>query len=216
MFFPYKDSNPTKRFALITFLIILGNILIFLSQVLSEMGYLASMREFALIPIELYKGNLPDSQLINPQFSPLTYMFIHGGIGHLLFNMLFLWIFGNNIEDEMTKLRFTGFYLLIGFISGITFAVFNPGSEICLVGASGAISGVLGAYMFLFPRAKIHVLVFIFPLKMPAAVFIIIWFFMQISGFLGGEGNVAWITHISGFISGVVLHRFFLKKGKTL
>lgn len=212
MFFPIKDINPTKRFSIVTFFIILINIIIFVFSLLSDTGFVNASRQFALIPVELNKGNLPDSNWINPYFSIITYMFIHGGILHLFFNMLFLWIFGNNIEDSMSRVKFFIFYIIVGIISGISFAVVNPDSQNFLVGASGAISGVLSAYLFLFPFARVYVLIIVFPMRMPAIIFLIIWFFFQISGYIGGEGNVAWITHISGFIAGAVLHRFFLKK----
>ncbi|PKL41296.1 MAG: rhomboid family intramembrane serine protease [Spirochaetae bacterium HGW-Spirochaetae-1] len=210
MLFPYKDTNPTRRFSVVTFLIIAANIFVFLYQHLSGIGYEYSTRQFALIPVELFKGNLPDSTLVSPLVSSFTYMFLHGGLLHLVFNMIFLWIFGNNIEDVMTRPRFLFFYLLTGLISGLAYAVMSPNGEIPLVGASGAISAVLGAYLFLFPWARVHVLVFIFPVQMPALIFLVLWFAAQISGFMDGQGNVAWISHIAGFISGVVLHRFYI------
>jgi membrane associated rhomboid family serine protease len=212
MLLPYKDVNPTRHFPLITILLIAANVGVFLYQVFGPYGFDVVSRQFALIPMELHRGNLPDSTWIHPYLSLATYMFIHAGPGHLAFNMLFLWIFGNNIEDRMGMLSFMAFYVLTGAISGLAFEYLFPGSDVNLVGASGSISAILGAYLFLFPVARVHALFFIFPVRMPALIFLAIWFFTQISGFLGQEDSVAWISHIAGFISGVLLHRLFLRR----
>jgi len=210
MLLPYRDINPTRRFPAVTVLLIMTNVLIFYGLVFSRAGFDALTAQFALIPYEIHNGNLPGSEMLSPWITLGTYMFMHGGFGHLAFNMLFLWIFGNNIEDRMTRSGFLLFYLLVGVLSGLAFELKNPGSRVSLVGASGAISGVLGAYLLLFPFARVHALFFIFPVRMPAVVFLVIWFITQIAGFRGAQGNVAWISHISGFIAGIVLHRFFL------
>jgi len=212
MFIPYKDDNPTRRFAVITFLMIVINCAAFFFQVSYNTGDLNLTRELALIPVELRKGNLPDSGLISPWLSVITSMFMHGGVSHLLFNMLFLWIFGNNIEDVMTRPRFVAFYIITGAVGALAFSIQNPMTDVSLIGASGAVSGILGAYLFLFPMAKVRTLVLIFPIRMPAFIFIVLWFITQISGLLDGGGNVAWATHIAGFVSGAVLHRFFMKR----
>jgi membrane associated rhomboid family serine protease len=211
MFFPYKDINPTHRFAVVTFLMIWVNIIIFFYQIFGIPGFDETVRQFALIPVELYRGNLPESALVSPQLTALTYMFLHGSLGHMVFNMLFLWIFGNNIEDRMTRTGFLFFYLLAGIVSGVIYAAINPGSAIPLVGASGAISAVMGAYLFLFPFARIHVLFIIIPIRMPAMIFIAFWFVSQVSGLMNGRGEIAWISHITGFVWGIVMHRFFLR-----
>ena len=184
-------------------------------EIFSVRGYEFYSAQFALIPVELAQGNIPGSEMIHPWLSVLTYMFSHGSIGHLLFNMLFLWIFGNNVEDSMSRFSFMEFYVIVGIISGLAFAFMHPESQAFLVGASGAISGVLGAYLFLYPLARVHAIFFIFPIRMPAFIFIILWFVTQISGFLGGGGNVAWVTHIAGFLSGAVLFRLFVKKKQS-
>lgn len=209
MLLPYKDINPTRRTPVITILLIITNIAVFVYQLFGPYGFENISTQFALIPYELHHGNMPDSTWVSPYLNLVTYMFLHAGIGHLLFNMLFLWIFGNNIEDVMTRRGFLFFYLLTGAVSGLAFEVLFPGSQAHLVGASGAISAILGVYLVLFPFARLHVLVFIFPVRMPAVIFLVIWFFMQISGLLGGKGDVAWISHVSGFIAGIVLYRFF-------
>jgi membrane associated rhomboid family serine protease len=215
MLIPYKDTNPTQRFPVITLLLIITNIIVYYFQVTTKSNFNVT-QEFALIPSEIITGkNLDNSQYISPYLTSISYMFLHGGILHIAFNMLFLWIFGNNIEDRMTFWGFLVFYLLTGIISGVTFAFITPEATYPLVGASGAISGILGAYLFMFPFAKIHALLFIFRVRMPAIVFIIIWFVSQISGFLGtsvGTSNIAWVAHISGFIAGIILFKLFTKK----
>lgn len=210
MLIPYKDSNPTRRFPVITVLLLIANIGIFIyCAFVSDIGFQKLSRQFALIPIELSKGNLPDSKWISPYLTFITYMFFHANIPHLLFNMLFLWIFGNNVEDGMTRWGFFLFYILIGTASALVYIGSDPSSKVSLIGASGAISGILGAYLFLYPLAKVHALLFIFPVKMPAVIFLLIWFFMQISGFLGPESNIAWESHITGFIFGILIYRLF-------
>jgi membrane associated rhomboid family serine protease len=139
-------------------------------------------------------------------------MFMHAGLMHLAGNMLFLWIFGNNIEDELGKIRFITFYLLCGVIAALGHVFMDTGSEIPMVGASGAISGVLGAYLMLFPKAKVKTLVFLGILitivRIPAAFLLIFWLGIQIysnmaSGNVGG--GVAWMAHIGGFAAGMIL-----------
>ncbi len=210
MLIPYKDSNPTRRFPIITILLIIANIGIFVYfAFVSDFGLAKLTRQFALIPVELSKGNLPDSKWISPYLTFITYMFFHANIPHLLFNMIFLWIFGNNVEDGMSRFGFLLFYIFVGAASALVYIGSDPSSKISLIGASGAISGILGAYLFMYPLAKIHALFFIFPVKMPAVIFLLIWFFMQISGLLGPESNVAWESHISGFILGILTFRIF-------
>jgi membrane associated rhomboid family serine protease len=136
-------------------------------------------------------------------------MFCHGGVSHLGFNMLFLWIFGNNVEDRMTRGRYLFFYLIAGIVAALAFAAQSPGEDVPLVGASGAVSGVLGAYLFMFPLARIHVWMLFFTLRMRAFLFLPIWFFLQLSGLFGGSDGIAWISHIAGFIAGALLFKLF-------
>jgi membrane associated rhomboid family serine protease len=144
-------------------------------------------------------------------------MFLHGGFMHLIGNMLYLWIFGNNIEDAMGHVRFVGFYLLCGVIAAMSHSFSDPGSVMPMIGASGAISGVLGAYLLLYPRAHVLVLIplgfFFWRMYVPAFIVLGFWFALQlISGTVtvgGGEGGVAWFAHIGGFLAGMVLIGFF-------
>lgn len=212
MFFPYKDINPTRRTPVITCLLLLANISAFIYMVFTPPGFEFYSMQFALIPAELFRGNIAGSTLVPPVAELVTYMFTHGGIGHLLFNMLFLWIFGNNVEDVMNRARFPLFYLVCGIVSALAFVALDPLSPAVLVGASGAISGVLGAYLFLFPMARVHAIVFIIPVRMPAILFILTWFFFQISGLIGGGGNVAWVSHVAGFITGALIYPLFLDR----
>ncbi len=217
MLFPYKDDNPTRRFALVTFLIILANTAMFLYQVFGGTGFTETTYQLGLIPAEISGGaNLPDSLRVSPYVTLFSYMFCHGNIPHLVFNMLFLWIFGNNVEDSMSRAGYLAFYLLMGMISAFAFVALSPGLKTPLVGASGAISGILGAYLFMFPWARVHVLIFIFVVRMPAVLFLPIWFLLQVSGFMNaasGDGsNVAWISHIAGFIAGAILYRVFTRR----
>ena len=212
MIIPYKDINPTERFPFLTIGLIAVNIAIFLFQIFSDYGYQQITNQFAFIPYELHHGNLPHSTFISPFTSLVTYMFLHANLKHIGFNMLFLWIFGNNIEDEMHRIGFIIFYLLCGIISALVFELFHPETKSPLVGASGAISAILGAYLFLYPKAKLRVLILVFPVTVPAVIFLVLWFVLQISGFLQGSGNVAWIAHISGFVAGAILYRIFLRK----
>jgi membrane associated rhomboid family serine protease len=216
MFLPYRDENPTRRFAAVSVLLILANIAAFLYQVFGDAGFAEAVYQYGLIPAEVAGGrNLPDSVMVSPFLSLLTYMFCHGGVAHLAFNMLFLWIFGNNVEDAMGRARFVGFYLLAGIISALAFVALSPALKTPLVGASGAISGILGAYLFMFPRARVYVWMLLFTARMPAFLFLPVWFMLQVFGFMnsgaGGDGGIAWVSHIAGFIAGVALHRLFIR-----
>ena len=137
-------------------------------------------------------------------------MFLHSGVGHLAGNMLYLWIFGNNIEDFLGRVRFVIFYLICGTLASIGHILADLQSNIPMIGASGAISGILGAYLVLFPFARVKTLIFlgflITIIRVPAIVLLLIWILIQIfSGVIAGDGSVAWFAHIGGFISGMLL-----------
>jgi membrane associated rhomboid family serine protease len=153
-----------------------------------------------------------------PAFLPLTLissMFMHGSVMHIFGNMLYLWIFGNNVEDVLGHVRFVFFYIVCGVLAGLAHVFFNPSSTIPTVGASGAVAGVLGAYMVMYPKARVLTLVFlgifIRMMEVPAAVLLVLWFVMQsLQGFLSlgvreMSGGVAWFAHIGGFVAGAVL-----------
>jgi membrane associated rhomboid family serine protease len=148
-------------------------------------------------------------------FTPLTSMFLHGGWFHLIGNMWFLWVFGNNVEDSMGRLRYLAFYLLCGLAAAAAQTFVNPASAIPMVGASGAISGIMGAYVVLYPRVRVHVLVvlviFITRIVVPAYLMLGYWFLLQLvgGGLASGEGGVAFWAHAGGFIAGAVLITIF-------
>ncbi|HDP94783.1 MAG TPA: rhomboid family intramembrane serine protease [Candidatus Aminicenantes bacterium] len=234
MLFPIKDYNPTQRPAVLTVLIILVNVGVFFTQALfSDLQY--QVARHSMIPWEITHFERIDQPIAiretadpltnQPQREPvyrenapfmtiLFSMFMHGSLMHLLGNMLFLWIFGNNIEDRLGPLRYLLFYLACGVGASLLHVLFHPGSLIPVIGASGAVSGVMGAYLLLFPRAKVRSLLLIFILvtfvDIPAAVFLVIWFVFQFS-YIGGSG-IAWAAHVGGFLMGMLLIHFWRKR----
>ena len=209
MFFPYKDDNPRVLIPFVTYFIIGLNILVFIYQYFIIQGaqlYENFIYTYALIPA-------------NPSFLTIfTSMFMHGGFTHIIFNMWFLWIFGDNIESVLGHKKYLLFYFLCGIGAGLSQIQIDPESTIPMVGASGAIAGVLGAYLFRFPRATVHVLViliiFITFIRVPAMIVIGFWFLSNLTagiGTLGIEqtGGTAWFAHIGGFISGVLFNYLF-------
>jgi len=210
MFFPYKDDNPRILFPFVTYTIIGINSLVFIYQ-------------YLILPPESL-GHIISTYALTPAapsvITVFTSMFMHGGLMHIIFNMWFLWIFGDNIESVLGHKRYVLFYLICGVGAALAQIQINTGSQIPMVGASGAIAGVLGAYLIRFPRATVHVLViliiFITFIRVPAMVVIGIWFLSNLTaglGTLGIEetGGTAWFAHLGGFVSGVVLNQVFKK-----
>lgn len=215
---PFKDDNPTRNYPLVTITFIAINCVVFFYQFFLTPSPQQFILSYGAIPRFLLTLDSP--QPINPLISVLTAMFMHGGLLHIAGNMLYLWIFGNNIEDQIGPFRFVIFYVLCGFIAAYSHAIFDSDSLVPMVGASGAISGVLGAYVLLFPGARVHTLLFlgffVTVVRIPALVVIGMWFIFQIVNgiFSMGvrEGGVAWFAHIGGFITGIVLIKFFIRK----
>ena len=216
---PLHDDNPTRIQPVITILIIIICVLVFLWQVSqpSQAGQ-AIVFAFGVIPAVLTgKAALPpELAVIPPELTIFTSMFMHGGWMHLIGNMLYLWIFGNNVEDSMGHGRFLVFYLLCGVFAALAQTLTDPSSEIPMVGASGAISGVLGAYLLLYPHARVLVAVPVgFSLwtgYLPAGLVLGLWFVFQLlSSALAdsGQGGVAFMAHIGGFIAGMALIPLF-------
>ncbi len=218
MFIPLKDDNPTRHLPLATLVIIAINALVYLfSMTKDPQGFQAFIFQFGLIPVEVthfteFTPNLSAPILL----TPLTSMFTHAGFMHLAGNMLFLWVFGNNIEDHLGPVKFVLFYLVAGLVGDLLFIIFSPNSEIPLVGASGAIAGIMGAYFVLFPRARILTLIFLFyfirVVRLPAAVVLGFWIVYQIlmSAISSGVGGgVAWLAHIGGFGFGWLWFKIF-------
>lgn len=215
---PFKDDNPTKNYPIITLIFISINCAVFFYQSFLTPSPKEFIMDYGAIPYFLLTFDTP--QPVSPITSVITAMFMHGGFLHITGNMLYLWIFGNNIEDQLGMFRFMIFYVLCGYIAAYSHAIINSHSLVPMVGASGAISGVLGAYVVLFPRARIHTLlflgIFITVVRIPAIVVIGMWFILQlVSGLfsVGSKGvGIAWFAHIGGFVSGVVLIKLFTRK----
>jgi membrane associated rhomboid family serine protease len=163
-----------------------------------------------LIPATLVGGSAlhPELHLVAPAVTLVTYMFLHGGLLHLGGNMLFLWVFGDNIEDAMGHGRFIAFFVLGGAVAGLAQALVEPGLRVPIIGASGAIAAVLGAYLVLHPRAKILVPILVFPVYLPAVLPLMLWIAFQVFTAMsagGGAGGVAWWAHVGGFLAGALL-----------
>ncbi len=212
---PLRDENARTKFPGVTLLIIAINIAVFIYQAfVGPAGFETYVKGMGLIPAEL-TGRMRAAGPFHlpPVFSLIAAMFMHGGFGHILGNMWFLWIFGDNIEDSVGHFRFLIFYLLTGVIASLTHVYMDPHSTVPLVGASGAIAGILGAYFILFPFHRIVTLIWIIfyvtTVRIPAAFYLAMWFGMQILYSQAG-GNVAWWAHIGGFISGMVFIYPFL------
>jgi membrane associated rhomboid family serine protease len=211
---PLHDDNPTRITPFITVALITACILAFFWQLSLGESRQAGVVAFGFIPAVFFDhGRLPPGLDIVPAWTTIfSSMFLHGGWMHLIGNMLYLWIFGNNIEDSMGHGRFVLFYLACGVAAALVQALPNPESTIPMIGASGAISGVLGAYLLLFPHAKILVLIplgfYITTVRLPAGIVLLFWFVLQIINNLlasGQQGGVAWGAHIGGFIAGMLL-----------
>jgi membrane associated rhomboid family serine protease len=222
--FPIRDINPSRHTPFATMALIAVNVLLFL-------------RELALPPQAaerlMYLYGLVPARFLHPQLVAtagfpahtywpfLTTMFLHGGWLHIIGNMWFLWIFGDNVEDRMGPLRFLGFYLLCGVAAGFVHVITNPVSRVPAVGASGAIAGVMAAYLVLFPRARILAVfpIFFWPIffEVPALLYLPFWFLMQF--FIGATaitgppevGGVAWSAHVGGFVTGLLTFWMFLR-----
>lgn len=224
MFIPIKDDVPTVRVPHFTIGLIFINTAVFLyTRTLGVDGFQMAMFSFGYIPQVFLDGGASYQVQSHLYLTPLTSMFLHGGWMHLIGNMLFLWIFGNNIEDYFGPVRYVLFYLASGLAAIALYTLFNTDTLVPLVGASGAIAGVMGAYMVLHPKANILVLIFLFFIflrQFPAKVVLAIWFGYQVlmSFAPSGQGGVAFLAHVGGFGFGYLLLKFLLKirgKGRT-
>jgi len=214
---PLKDTIPSRTVPFINYTIILLNFLFFLYQLSLGPHLEKFLYAWGVVPAQFFAplsiGHLHLSQRILPLF---TSMFLHGGWLHFLGNMLYLYIFGDNVEDRLGHARYFLFYLLCGVLAAAVHLLTNTGSRVPTIGASGAIAGVMGAYFFLFPYARVVTLIFIFfffdIVEIPAFFFLAFWFILQ---FLSGtvsfdaqnalSGGVAWWAHIGGFLAGILL-----------
>jgi len=216
---PLKDENPTNTFPFVTIAIIIANLLVFWFESRLGGGLDDTLVLFGAVPERIMH---PESPVV--LITLLTSLFFHADLGHLAGNMIYLWVFGNNIEDKLGHLKFIYFYLLCGIVASLGFMVLVPNSTLPLIGASGAISGVLGAYFLSSPEAKIQVLIPIFifwkRIHIQAVWFLLFWVLLQF--FYGTAtfdlreaakyGGISWIAHVIGFIAGALFFTIFLIK----
>jgi membrane associated rhomboid family serine protease len=221
---PFRDINPTRTFPVVTLSLIVINVLVFLYMVMlrnqGEAEYVAFIQRMALTPAALFGEPVPHQVLQPAWLTVFASMFLHGSIAHLAGNMLYLWIFGNNVEDSMGPVRFLLFYLLCGVAAAAGQVAVSPHSTVVMLGASGAIAGVLGGYLVRFPAAQVETcifFIFITVIRLPAIIVLGFWFLLQFAqgiGSLGGteaQGGVAWWAHIGGFLAGMLLIHLFAK-----
>ena len=220
---PLRDSVRPRQKPIINWLLILVNFLVFFYELKLTPSQLNQLFfHFGIIPagvVAVINGLYPPVYLA----TFFTAMFMHGGLVHILGNMWFLWIFGDNVEDRLGHLRYLIFYLITGIIGSMVFILTAPASKVPIVGASGAIAGILGGYLVSFPRARVLALVpvffFLTLVEIPAVIFLMLWFFIQLFNgaiSLGGLANsVAWWAHIGGFLAGVVLVKVLSGKTKS-
>jgi membrane associated rhomboid family serine protease len=203
--FPLRDTQPSYSRPFVTTVIIAINVLIYLySLALDDYSRNYFIGHYGLIPVRLHPSAF------------VTSMFLHGGLMHIVGNMWFLWIFGDNVEDIMGHTKYLVFYILCGLAAAMTQVLFNADSRVPMVGASGAIAGVMGAYMVKFPRSRIVTFVFVFffitTVEVPAVIMLLYWFVIQLFSGVGtigyshlSQGGTAWFAHIGGFVAGIIL-----------
>lgn len=219
---PLRDRNPTEKFPLVTVLIIVVCTIVFLGEIsLSRSQLNQLIYNFGVVPQNIFSQSFPLSKKIISLFSS---MYLHGGFLHLIANMLYLWIFGNNIEERLGSVKFFIFYSLSGLGGALLQSFFSVNPEIPIIGASGAIAGILGGYIILYPKAKILTLVplffYITFIELPAFLVIALWFGLQllssISSLSAAASNVAYLAHVGGFLTGLILIFIFPKKSRRM
>jgi len=226
VFIPLSDDNPLRsvRLQWVTIALIAANVVVFLLE--NTPDGQAAIASFALIPSELFHVRIwggtvqaPDQALQVPEgMTLLTYQFLHGDVLHLLSNMLFLWVFGDNVEDAMGHIKFFAFYLLCGIAGGLAHAFMLPNSGLPLIGASGAVAGVIAAYLILHPRVRVWVLAFRFiPLRITAAWVLGVWVVTQLVMIaIAPSDQVAWWAHVGGMVAGAALVLVLRRPGVPL
>lgn len=221
---PLRDENPSRTTPWITYVLVVANVVVYVYQIQVQLqggpqAYASFVTGYGLVPRLLTSPGLWAEATLPAPLTVLTSMFVHGSLFHLLGNMLYLWIFGDNIEDSMGHARFLGFYLLCGVGAALAQVLVVPGSMVPMVGASGAIAGVLGAYLILYPRAQVLTLVFLFffirVMYLPAVFLLGLWFLIQVMSATGGSGaGVAWYAHIGGFVAGILTIGMFIRESR--
>jgi membrane associated rhomboid family serine protease len=215
---PIGDSTRLRKPSVVTPLLIGSNVLVYLYVLLIGSTFSIFASRWGLVP-----ARIQNAIKMLPMFSPVfwsfvTSLFLHGGLWHLISNMLFLWVFGDNIEDRLGKLAFLVFYLLGGIIASLAQYFLNPGSLVPMIGASGAISAVMGAYIYLYPGASVETLIPIFFIpfivNIPAIFFLLFWFITQVINASFGSPGVGWLAHIGGFLFGLIFAMALIPKEK--
>jgi membrane associated rhomboid family serine protease len=221
---PLHDDIRTRRFPAVTVALIAANVTAFVVQLALPRWGITLQGWYYLLgarPFELTRHlDVPPFDWFPWWATLFTSMFVHGGWLHIIFNMLYLWVFGSRVEDAMTRSRFVAFYVVCGMLATTAQVLLAPDSDVPLIGASGAIAGVLGAYLVLFPRARVLTvvpLIVVFPVfEVPAWVFLVIWFVLQGVGgaqsFGSGQAGVAFFAHLGGFVAGTLLVFLFARR----
>ncbi len=216
---PLKDTIPSRTFPVVNITLVVINCLVFLYELALGPGLSPFIERYGIVPVRFFNAGMI-SDMIAPLFS---FMFLHGGWLHIISNMLYLWIFGDNVEDRMGPFGYLIFYLMCGIASGLVQLFVSPASRIPIVGASGAIAGVMGAYLLLYPYGRVVTLIFIFffvqVVQIPAFFFLVFWFMLQFfsgaASMAGQEGGVAWWAHVGGFLCGLLLVYPFTRRKKA-
>ena len=221
---PLRDTIKGETFPFVNIALIVVNVLVFLGELsLTQTQLTELFYTYGAVPSWIV-NNFFQGNIVGAIVPMITATFLHGGWLHILSNMLFLWVFGDNVEDRMGHFNYFIFYISVGFLGNLAQIIFSPQSTVPIIGASGAVAGILGAYYLLFPKSRVLALIpiiFFFTLmEVKASLFIIFWFILQIFNgvlSLGAVGNpVAWWAHIGGFIGGVILLRVFVKENKKI
>ncbi|MGC8916097.1 MAG: rhomboid family intramembrane serine protease [Thermoanaerobaculum sp.] len=224
--FPLRDSIPSSRPPVVNVVIIVACVVAFFYELLLGRYLEPFLKAYAFVPVRFFYPEAFDVSLVFNLWTVLFSMFLHGGWLHLIGNMWFLWVFGDNVEDALGHGKFLGFYLLCGFAAALTQGVLDPTSHVPMIGASGAIAGVLGAYFVWFPWSRIKTLVFLgffmTMAELPAPLFLVLWFVIQFfSGTLSlaaagaAAGGVAWFAHVGGFVAGAWLAWWLRRTGRV-
>ncbi len=210
---PLYDDNPTQAKTHFSLFLLIACVLVFVWQISLGAEAGAAILAYGMIPAYLF-GYMPPDALpyaIPASATLITSMFLHGGLLHLLGNMLYLWIFADNVEDSIGRVKFLLFYLICGVVAALSQALVDPTSQVPMIGASGAIAGMLGAYLMLHPRANIRCIVIFFFVNIPAYIVLGGWIVLQFFSLGQAGSDVAYIAHIGGFFAGMVLIPFFKK-----